>query len=72
MIRRRLPELVVGLLLIILLSSFVILTRRVVEDLQVEALRSSQRYARVFRAQSEGSERPLKRRQRLRYPLHAA
>jgi signal transduction histidine kinase len=56
MIRRRLPELVVGLLLIVLLSSFVILTRRVVEDLEREALRSSQMYARVFRAQSDTSE----------------
>jgi signal transduction histidine kinase len=56
MLRRRVPELVVGLLLIVLLSSFVILTRRVVEDLRVEALRSSQRYARVFRAQSDTSE----------------
>ncbi|MEP6729616.1 MAG: HAMP domain-containing sensor histidine kinase [bacterium] len=54
--RRRLPELVVGLLLIILLSSFLILTRRVVGDLQVEAKRSSQMYARVFRALSDTSE----------------
>jgi signal transduction histidine kinase len=56
MIRRRLPELVVGLLLVVLLSSFVILTQRVVKDLRLEALRSSQMYARVFRAQSDTSE----------------
>ena len=54
--RRRLPELVVGLLLLVLLSSFVVLTRRVVTDLQLEALRWSQMYARVFRAQTDTSE----------------
>jgi signal transduction histidine kinase len=54
--RRRIPELVVGLLLIILLSSFVLLTRRVVQDLRLEAKRSSTMYARVFRAMSDTTE----------------
>ncbi len=54
--RRRIPELVVGLLLIILLSSFVLLTRRVVQDLRLEAKRSSTMYARVFRAISDTTE----------------
>jgi signal transduction histidine kinase len=54
--RRRIPELVVGLLLIVLLSSFVMLTRRVVQDLRLEAKRSSTMYARVFRAISDTTE----------------
>src|SRR6476646_657518 len=54
--RRRIPELVVGLLLIVLLSSFVLLTGRVVQDLRLEALRSSTMYARVFRAISDTTE----------------
>jgi signal transduction histidine kinase len=54
--RRRIPELVVGLLLIVLLTSFVMLTRRVVQDLRLEAKRSSTMYARVFRAISDTTE----------------
>ena len=50
------PELIVGLLLVVLLSSFVVLTRRVVQDLRLEAKRSSQMYARIFRARSDTSE----------------
>ncbi len=54
--RRRFPELVVGLLLVVLLSSFVLLTRRVVQDLRLEAKRSSTMYTRVFRAISDTTE----------------
>jgi signal transduction histidine kinase len=54
--RRGAPELVVGLLLAILLSSYVVYTQRVVQDLQRESLRSSRMYARVFRAQTDTSE----------------
>ena len=54
--RRGAPELLVGLFLAILLSSYVWYTRRVVSDLRLEALRSSRMYARVFRAQSDTSE----------------
>ena len=54
--RRGAPELLVGLVLAILLSSYVLYTQRVVRELQREALRSSRTYARVFRAQSDTSE----------------
>ena len=54
--RRGAPELLVGLLLAILLASYVVYTQRVVRELRREALRSSQMYARVFRAQSDTSE----------------
>ena len=54
--RRGAPELLVALLLAVLLSSYVVYTRRVVRDLRVEALRSSWMYARIFRAQSDTSE----------------
>jgi signal transduction histidine kinase len=54
--RRGAPELVVGVLLAVLLSSYVVYTQRVVQDLQRESLRSSRMYARVFRAQSDTSE----------------
>lgn len=54
--RRRAPELLVALLLFVLLVSYVVYTRRVVRDLRREAERSSQMYARVFRAQSDTSE----------------
>jgi signal transduction histidine kinase len=54
--RRGAPELLVGLLLALLLSSYVWYTQRVVEDLQRESLRSSRMYARVFRAQTDTSE----------------
>jgi signal transduction histidine kinase len=54
--RRGAPELLVGLVLAILLSSYVVYTQRVVRDLRRESLRSSRMYARVFRAQSDTSE----------------
>jgi signal transduction histidine kinase len=54
--RRGAPELLVVLFLAILLSSYVLYTRRVVRELRGEALRSSLMYARVFRAQSDTSE----------------
>jgi signal transduction histidine kinase len=54
--RRGAPEFLVGLLLAILLASYVVYTQRVVRELRHEALRSSQMYARVFRAQSDTSE----------------
>jgi signal transduction histidine kinase len=54
--RRGVPELVVGLLLAALLSSYVVYTRRVVRDLRLEAMRSTQLFARVFRAQRDTSE----------------
>jgi len=53
--RRGAPELVVGLLLAVLLSSYVVYTRRVVRDLRAEAQRSSVMYARVLRAQTDTS-----------------
>src|SRR5436853_4674267 len=54
--RRGAPELVVGVLLAVLLSSYVVYTRRVVRDLRIEAQRSSRMYARVFRATTDTSE----------------
>ena len=54
--RRGLPELVVGLLFAILLSSYVVFTRQVVRDLKGEGKRTSEMYARVFRAQSDTTE----------------
>ena len=54
--RRGAPELLVGLVLAILLASYVVYTQRVVRELRREALRSSRMYARVFRAQSDTSE----------------
>jgi len=53
--RRGAPELVVGLLLAVLLFSYVVYTRRVVRDLRAEAQRSSLMYARVLRAQTDTS-----------------
>jgi signal transduction histidine kinase len=53
--RRGAPELVVGVLLVVLLSSYVVYTRRVVRDLRAEAQRSSRMYARVLRAQTDTS-----------------
>jgi signal transduction histidine kinase len=53
--RRGAPELVVGILLAVLLSSYVVYTRRVVRDLRAEAQRSSRMYARVLRAQTDTS-----------------
>ena len=37
--RRGAPEVIVGLLLVVLLASYVVYTRRVVRDLRVEAQR---------------------------------
>ncbi|MEO8619740.1 MAG: HAMP domain-containing sensor histidine kinase [bacterium] len=54
--RRGLPELVVGLLFAILLSSYVVFTREVVRDLRHEGKRASEMYARVFRAQADTNE----------------
>ena len=54
--RRGAPELLIGLMLAILLASYVVYTQRVVRELRIEALRSSQMFARVFRAQSDTSE----------------
>ncbi len=54
--RRGAPELLVGVLLAILLASYVVYTQRVVRDLRLEAKRSSQMYTRVFRAQSDTNE----------------
>jgi signal transduction histidine kinase len=53
--RRGAPEVIVGILLVVLLSSYVVYTRRVVRDLRVEAQRSSRMYARILRAQSDTS-----------------
>ena len=46
-----------ALLLVVLLSSYVVYTRRVVCDLRVEAQRSSRMYARVLRAQTDTPKR---------------
>jgi signal transduction histidine kinase len=54
--RRGTPELIVGILLAGLLSSYVVYTQQVVRDLKREAMRSSQTAARVFRAQADTSE----------------
>jgi signal transduction histidine kinase len=53
--RRGAPELVVGLLLVALLGSYVLYTRRVVRDLRAEGERTSRMYARVLRAQADTS-----------------
>ena len=53
--RRGAPEVIVGVLLFVLLSSYVVYTRRVVRDLRIEAQRSSRMYARVLRAQTDTS-----------------
>ena len=53
--RRGAPEVIVGILLVVLLSSYVVYTRRVVRDLRIEAQRSSRMYARVLRAQTDTS-----------------
>jgi signal transduction histidine kinase len=53
--RRGAPEVIVGILLVVLLSSYVVYTRRVVRDLRAEAQRSSRMYARVLRAQTDTS-----------------
>ncbi|HVE34272.1 MAG TPA: HAMP domain-containing sensor histidine kinase [Gemmatimonadaceae bacterium] len=48
--RRGKPELFVAALILILLASYLWYTRRVIDDLRSDARRSSQMYARVFRA----------------------
>ncbi|MFL5620265.1 MAG: sensor histidine kinase [Gemmatimonadaceae bacterium] len=53
--RRGAPELIVGVLLAVLLASYVVYTQRVVRDLRIEAERSSRMYARVLRAQTDTS-----------------
>ncbi|MEP6991760.1 MAG: HAMP domain-containing sensor histidine kinase [bacterium] len=54
--RRGLPELIVGVLFALLLTSYVVFTRAVVRDLQAEGKRTSEMYARVFRAQVDTAE----------------
>ena len=48
--RRGKPELLVATLLLLLLGSYVWYTQRVIVDLRADARRSSEMYARVFRA----------------------
>jgi signal transduction histidine kinase len=52
-LRRGAPELLVGVLFLLLLASYVAYTRRVVQDLRREAERTSRNYARVYRALSD-------------------
>jgi signal transduction histidine kinase len=52
-LRRGAPELLVGVLFLLLLASYVAYTRRVVTDLRREAERTSRNYARVYRALSD-------------------
>ncbi|MDQ2666525.1 MAG: HAMP domain-containing histidine kinase [Gemmatimonadota bacterium] len=54
--RRGVPELVVGLLFALLLTSYIVFTQQVVRDLQGEGKRTSEMYARVFRAQIDTTE----------------
>lgn len=54
--RRRAPELLVAVLILLLLGSYVAYTRMVVTDLRREASRSSRIHARVFRALNDTSE----------------
>ena len=53
--RRGKPELFVAALILILLASYVVYTRRVINDLRTDARRSSEMYARVFRAYADSS-----------------
>jgi signal transduction histidine kinase len=55
-LRRRAPELLVAVLILLLLASYVAYTRMVVNDLRREAARSSRSSARVFRALADTSE----------------
>lgn len=55
-LRRSNPELLVGVLFLLLLVSYVAYTRQVVRDLRKEAARSSRMSARVFRALNDTSE----------------
>ncbi|HYD53928.1 MAG TPA: hypothetical protein VEA99_14925, partial [Gemmatimonadaceae bacterium] len=54
--RRRAPELLVAVLILLLLGSYVVYTRMVITDLRREAGRSSRIHARVFRALNDTSE----------------
>ena len=54
--RRGVPELVVGLLFALLLTSYIVFTQQVVRDLKGEGKRTSEMYARVFRAQIDTTE----------------
>ena len=54
--RRGVPELVVGLLFALLLTSYIVFTQQVVRDLKGEGKRTSELYARVFRAQIDTTE----------------
>jgi signal transduction histidine kinase len=53
--RRGKPEMFVAALILILLASYVWYTRRVINDLRSDARRSSEMYARVFRAYADSS-----------------
>src|SRR5256885_753641 len=48
--RRGKPELLVAILILLLLGSYVVYTQSVVSSLRVDARRSSQMFARVYRA----------------------
>ena len=54
--RRGVPELIVGLLFALLLTSYIVFTQQVVRDLKGEGKRTSEMYARVFRAQIDTTE----------------
>ena len=54
--RRRTPEVVVGVLLVVLLASYIAFSQNLVRDLRHEAARSSQMYARIFRAFGDTSQ----------------
>ena len=54
--RRGVPELTVGLLFALLLTSYIVFTQQVVRDLKGEGKRTSEMYARVFRAQIDTTE----------------
>ena len=54
--RRGVPELIVGLLFALLLTSYVVFTQQVVRDIKGEGKRTSEMYARVFRAQIDTTE----------------
>src|SRR3954471_3932539 len=54
--RRGVPELVLGLLFALLLTSYIVFTQQVVRDIKGEGKRTSEMYARVFRAQIDTTE----------------
>ena len=59
--RRGIPELTVGLLFALLLTSYIVFTQQVVRDLKGEGKRTSEKYARVFRAQIDTTESAMVR-----------